>query len=55
LRNPGSLTGEVRRKGGGTPRLTVKDPTLLEDLQRLLEPATMGGRVGVWRGGFSLG
>ena len=27
LRNPGSLTGEVRRKGGGTPRLTVKDPT----------------------------
>ena len=51
LRNPGSLTGEVRRKGGGTPRLTVKDPTLLEDLQRLLEPATMGGRVEVWRGG----
>ncbi len=42
LQNPGSLTGEVRRKGGGTPRLTVKDPTLLEDLQRLLEPATMG-------------
>ncbi len=42
LRNPGSLTGEVRRKGGGTPRLMVKDPTLLEDLQRLLEPATMG-------------
>src|SRR5271157_4238686 len=42
LRNPGSLTGEERRKGGGTPRLTVKDPTLLEDLQRLLEPATMG-------------
>ncbi len=31
---PGSLTGEVRRKGGGTPRLTVKDPTLLEDLFR---------------------
>ena len=23
LRNPGSLTGEVRRKGGGTPRLTA--------------------------------
>jgi hypothetical protein len=36
------LTGKVRRKGGGTPRLTAKDPTLLEDLQRLLEPATMG-------------
>src|SRR6202451_247745 len=42
LRDPVSLTGEVRRKGGGTPRLTVKDPTLLSDLQRLLEPATMG-------------
>ncbi len=41
LRTP-APTGEVRRKGGGTPRLTVKDPTLLEDLQRLLEPATMG-------------
>ncbi len=41
LRDPGSLTGKVRRKGGGTPRLTAKDPTLLEDLQRLLEPATM--------------
>jgi len=42
LRDPGSLTGKVRRKGGGSPRLTSKDPTLLEDLQRLLEPATMG-------------
>src|SRR5271166_2111583 len=42
LRDPGSLTGKVRRKGGGSPRLTTRDPTLLEDLQRLLEPATMG-------------
>ena len=42
LRDPGSLTGKVRRKGGGSPRLTSRDPTLLEDLQRLLEPATMG-------------
>ena len=42
LQNPASLTGEVRRKGGGSPRLTTKDPTLLDDLQRLLEPATMG-------------
>src|SRR5271155_4282001 len=42
LRNPASLTGEVRRKGGGSPRLTTKDPTLLADLERLLEPATMG-------------
>jgi hypothetical protein len=42
LRDPGSLTGKVRRKGGGSPRLTTKDPGLLEDLERLLEPATMG-------------
>ena len=32
----------MRRKGGGSPRLTMKDPTLLADLERLLEPATMG-------------
>jgi len=42
LANPDTLSGKVRRKGGGSPRLTAKDPTLLEDLQRLLEPATMG-------------
>jgi Rhodopirellula transposase DDE domain len=42
LRDPASLTGKVRRKGGGSPGLTTKDPTLVEDLQRLLEPATMG-------------
>src|SRR5208283_4667788 len=33
LRNPGSLTGEVRRKGGGPPRLTVQDSRLLEELK----------------------
>ena len=32
----------MRRKGGGSPRLATKDPTLLVDLERLLEPATMG-------------
>jgi hypothetical protein len=44
LRDPDSLTGKVRRKGGGggSPRLTTRDPTLLEDLRQLLEPATMG-------------
>src|SRR5271170_3739491 len=41
--NPDSLTGKVRRKGGGSPRLTTKNPALLGDLlQRKLEPATMG-------------
>ena len=42
LRDPGSLGRKVRRKGGGSPRLATKDPTLLVDLERLLEPATMG-------------
>ena len=42
LRDPGCLGRKVRRKGGGSPRLTTKDPTLLVDLERLLEPATMG-------------
>jgi hypothetical protein len=32
----------VRRAGGGRPSLTQIDPTLLEDLRRLLEPATLG-------------
>lgn len=42
LEDPGSLSGEVRRPGGGRSALTAKDPSLLEDLRRLLEPATMG-------------
>jgi len=42
LADPGSLSGEVRRPGGGRPTLTETDPTLLEDLRRLVEPATMG-------------
>jgi hypothetical protein len=42
LDNPGGLAGKVRRPGSGRHALTVTDPTLLEDLRRLLEPATMG-------------
>src|SRR5580693_3739776 len=42
LRELGSLTGKVRRKGAGRPTVTAKDPTLLGDLRQLLEPATMG-------------
>jgi len=42
LKDPASLTGKVRRKGAGRRKLTAKDPTLLSDLERLLEPATMG-------------
>lgn len=42
LRKPTSLTGRVRRQGAGRKALSVKDATLLPDLERLLEPATMG-------------
>ena len=47
LADPGSLSGEVRRPGGGCPTLIGPtligtDPTLLEDLRQLVEPATMG-------------
>jgi hypothetical protein len=34
--------GRVRRKGGGPKPLCERDPTLVPDLQRLAEPATMG-------------
>ena len=42
LADPGSLSGEVRRPGGGCPTLIERDPTLLDDLRQLVEPATMG-------------
>jgi hypothetical protein len=42
LADPGSLSGAVRRPGGGCPTLIEKDPTLLDDLRQLVEPATMG-------------
>ncbi|MCG7507826.1 ISAzo13 family transposase [Mesorhizobium retamae] len=34
--------GRVRRKGGGPKRLIERDRTLLADLERLVEPATLG-------------
>ena len=34
--------GRVRREGGGPRPLTDRDPTLLADLERLVEPATRG-------------
>jgi transposase len=34
--------GRMRRDGGGRPRLGSQDPTLIEDLRRILEPATLG-------------
>src|SRR5664280_145744 len=34
--------GRVRRKGGGRRRLWSQDTTLIEDLRRIIEPATLG-------------
>jgi hypothetical protein len=42
LATPASLSGEVRRPGGGCPTLIAKDPTLLENLRQLLASTTMG-------------
>jgi hypothetical protein len=42
LDDPSGLSGVVRRPGSGRRALTDTDPTLLNDLRRLLEPATMG-------------
>lgn len=43
LRGGSDLTpGRVRRPGGGGKPLTDKDATLLDDLRRLVEPATRG-------------
>src|SRR5476649_2562941 len=39
LADPVPLPGAVRRPGSGRPPLTAKDPTLLESLRLLLEPA----------------
>ena len=39
---PDSALGGVRRKGAGRKPLTQTDPTLLSDLERLVDPATRG-------------
>ena len=38
----GPAPSKVRRSGGGRPTLTQTDPTLLDDLRRLLESTTLG-------------
>jgi hypothetical protein len=35
-------TGRIRRPGGGRPPTSRADPTVLDDLRRLVEPSTMG-------------
>ena len=39
---PAGGGGHIRAKGGGRKKLTVKDPTLLSDLDALVEPTTRG-------------
>jgi len=39
---PDSTLGGVRRKGAGRKPLTQTDPTLLSDLEKLVDPATRG-------------
>jgi hypothetical protein len=42
---PPLAPGHVRREGGGPRQLTERDPMLLQDLKRIVEPATLGDPV----------
>jgi hypothetical protein len=42
LDGPPLAPGQVRREGGGPRPLTERDATLLPDLKRIVEPATLG-------------
>lgn len=42
---PPLAPGQVRREGGGPRQLTERDATLLQDLKRIVEPATLGDPV----------
>jgi hypothetical protein len=45
LDGPALAPGQVRREGGGPRPLSERDTTLLDDLKRLIEPATLGDPV----------
>ena len=45
LDTPSVSPGRIRREGGGPRSLTETDATLLDDLKRLVEPATLGDPV----------
>ena len=38
----GARAGQIRRRGGGRKKTVSKDPRLIEDLERLVEPLTRG-------------
>jgi len=40
----GTSAGRIRRKGGGRKKTVDKDPSLRQDLERLVEPVTRGDR-----------
>ena len=42
LQEGGGNEGRIRRKGGGRKKTVNKDPSLREDLERLVEPVTRG-------------
>ena len=42
VRKPTPVPTRIRREGAGRKRIAVKDPGLLEDLDRLVDPATRG-------------
>ncbi|MHB1938077.1 MAG: hypothetical protein ACYCOR_16025 [Acidobacteriaceae bacterium] len=44
--SPTHPDGRIRRPGGGRKSAREKDPTLLADLERLVEPATRGDPEG---------
>jgi transposase len=39
---PGAAPGRMRRPGGGRKKTAARDPTVVADLERLVEPATRG-------------
>jgi transposase len=46
---PTHPAGRVRRPGGGRKSAAQKDPTLVADLERLVEPSTRGDPESCWR------
>jgi transposase len=46
---PTHPAGRVRRPGGGRKSARQKDPTLVTDLEKLVEPATRGDPESCWR------